>query len=106
MFELFEKAVLTGLGAVSLSQKKAEEFLTELQDKYRVSEDEGKQFLDKIQSMAKEGQSKVREMAETEVQKVIDRIGLVPRDEFDRLKKRVAQLEARLQETEDGSDLP
>ncbi len=106
MFELFEKAVLTGLGAVSLSQKKAEEFLTELQDKYRVSEDEGKQFLDKIQSMAKEGQSKVREMPETELQKVIDRIGLVPRDEFDRLKKRVAQLEARLQETEDGSDLP
>ena len=104
MFELFEKAVLTGLGAVSLSQKKAEEFLSELQEKYRVSEDEGKQFLDKIQSMAKEGRTKVTEMAEAEVQKVIDRIGLVPREEFDRLRKRVAQLEAQLQDSGDGSD--
>ena len=106
MFELFEKAMLTGLGAVSLSQKKAEELLTELQEKYRVSEDEGKQFLDRMQSMAKEGRSKVSEMAEAEVQKVVDRIGLVSREEFDRLRKRVAQLEARLQDTEDGSDLP
>lgn len=106
MFELFEKAVLTGLGALSLSQKKAEEFLAELQEKYRVSEDEGKQFLDRIQTMAQEGRSKVTEMAEAEVQKVIDRIGLVPREEFDRLKKRVTQLEARLQDTEDGSDGP
>jgi len=104
MFELFEKAVLTGLGAVSLSQKKAEEFLKELQEKYRVSEEEGKQFLDRVQAMAKEGTSKVAEMAEAEVQKVVDRIGLVPREEFDRLQKRVQQLEARLQDTEDGTD--
>jgi polyhydroxyalkanoate synthesis regulator phasin len=106
MFELFEKAVLTGLGAVSLSQKKAEEFLAELQEKYRVSEDEGKQFLDRMQTMAKEGRSKVAEMAEAEVKKVVDRIGLVPREEFDRLKKRVAQLEARLQDDGDGTDGP
>jgi polyhydroxyalkanoate synthesis regulator phasin len=102
MFELFEKAVLTGLGAVSLSQKKAEELLAELQDKYRVSEEEGKQFLDRIQAMAKDGRDKVAEMAEAEVQKVIDRVGLVPRDEFERLQKRVQQLEARLQESGTG----
>jgi len=33
MFELLEKAVLTGIGAVSLSQKMAEEFLADLKER-------------------------------------------------------------------------
>ena len=102
MFELIEKAVLTGLGAISLTQKKAEEIITELKEKYKVSEEEGKAFLDKIQGMAKEGRERVGEIAETEVKKVIDRMGLVPRDEFDRLQKRVDELEKRLPPTEPG----
>ena len=96
MFELFEKAVLTGLGAISLTQKKGEEFLAELKEKYKVSEEEGKAFLDKIQEMAKDGRERIAEMAEKEVKKVIERIGLVPRSEFDRLQERVVELEKRL----------
>ena len=102
MFELFEKAVLTGLGALSLTQKKAEEIITELKDKYKMSEEEGKAFLDKLQGMAKEGRERVGEIAESEVKKVIERVGLVSRDEFDRLLKRVDELEKRLPPDETG----
>jgi polyhydroxyalkanoate synthesis regulator phasin len=93
MFELFEKTVLTGLGILSLSQKKAEELLKEVQERYKVSEEEGKAFLDKMQGMAKESRERIEEIAETEVKKVIDKLGVVPRDEFDRLQKRVEALE-------------
>lgn len=96
MFELFEKAVLTGLGAISLTQKKAEEIITELKDKYKLSEEEGKAFLDKVQGMAKEGRERVGEIAEAEVKKVIERVGLVSRDEFEQLRKRVEELEKQL----------
>ncbi len=96
MFELFEKAVLTGLGALSLTQKKAEEIVAELKEKYKMSEEEGKAFLDKVQGMAKEGRERVAEIADTEVKKVLDRVGLVPREEFDRLLKRVEELEKRV----------
>ena len=102
MFELLEKAVLTGLGALSLTQKKAEEILTELKDKYKLSEEEGKVFLDRLQGIAKEGRERVGEIAETEVKKVIERVGLVSRDEFDQLRKRVDELEKRLPEVEPG----
>jgi len=95
MFELLEKAVLTGLGALSLTQKKAEEIITELKEKYKMSEEEGKAFLEKVQGMAKEGRERVAEIADTEVKKVLDRVGLVPREEFDRLLKRVEELEKR-----------
>lgn len=96
MFEMFEKAVLTGLGAISLSQKKAEELLTELRDKYKVSEEEGKAFLDKMQKAAQESRERMTEMAETEVRKVIEKAGLVPRAEFEKLQKKVAALEKKL----------
>lgn len=102
MFELFEKAALTGLGFISLSQKKAEELLEELKEKYKVSEDEGKAFLDKMQGMAKESRERIAEIAETEVKKVIDRLGLVPREEFDLLHKRVEALENMGQKTDPG----
>ncbi len=100
MFELLEKTVLTGLGALSLSQKMAEDFLKEVKEKYKLSEEEGKAFLEKMQGMAKEGRERIAEIADTEVKKAMDRLGLVPREDFDQLLKRVEALESRLQRSE------
>jgi polyhydroxyalkanoate synthesis regulator phasin len=104
MFELLEKAVLTGLGAVSMTQKKAEELLTELKEKYKLSEDEGKALLDKIQAMAKDSRERINEIAENEVKKAIERIGLVPRDEFELLQKRVQALENMVNDEDLGPE--
>jgi polyhydroxyalkanoate synthesis regulator phasin len=96
MLELIEKVVMTTIGVAAITQKKAEELVCEMKDKYKLSEDEGKHLIERIQSMAKENKDKVREMAEVEVQKVVDRLGLVSVDELEILKKRVQDLEARL----------
>jgi polyhydroxyalkanoate synthesis regulator phasin len=95
MLELLEKAVMTTIGVAAITQKKAEELVAEMKDRYKLSEEEGKNLVDKIQAIAKESREKVREMAEVEVQKVVERLGLVSRDEFDRLSKRVQELESR-----------
>ena len=95
MLELVEKAFLSGLGALAVSQKMAEELMSDLKDRYKMSEEEGKAFLEKLQTMAKDSRQKVSEMAEQEVRKVIDRIGLVPRDDYEQLLKRVEELEKR-----------
>jgi polyhydroxyalkanoate synthesis regulator phasin len=95
MLELLEKAVLTTIGVAAMTQKKTEELVTEMKDRFKISEDEGKQFVDKIQSIAKESREKIQTIAEIEVQKVVDRLGLVSRDEYDRLAKRVQDLESR-----------
>ncbi len=102
MFELFEKAVLTGLGVVSISQKKAEEMLEELKERYKVSEEEGKAFLEKMQGMARESRGRIAEIAESEVSKVVERLGMVSREEFDRLKTRVDALERKGKEEDTG----
>lgn len=98
MLELLEKAVMTTIGVAAMTQKKAEELVAEMKDRFKLSEDEGKQLVERLQNIAKENREKVREMAEAEVQKVVERLGMVSRDEFDRLAKRVQDLESRSNE--------
>ncbi len=95
MFELIEKAFLSGLGALAVSQKMAEELVTDLKERYKVSEEEGKVLLEKLQSLAKDSRGKVAEVAEQEVKKVLDKVGLVPREDYELLLKWVEELEKR-----------
>ncbi len=96
MIELLEKTVLTAVGAMTLTQKKAEELIQELREKLDVSEDEGKAFLQKIQEAASKNQQKMQEQARDEVKKACERMGVVTSEEFDKLKKKVASLEKKL----------
>ena len=95
MLELFEKAVMTTIGVAAMTQKKAEELVAEMKDRFKLSEDEGKQLVERLQAIAKENREKVTETAEAEVKKVVERLGLVSREEYDRLAKRVQELEER-----------
>ena len=101
MLELLEKAALTALGAASLTQKKGEELVQEFKARYKMSEEEGRAFLEKIQEVARAGRERTSEIAEAEVKRVLDRIGMVPRDEFERLERRVKALEALQGEDEE-----
>ena len=94
MLELLEKAALTALGAASLTQRKGEEMVQELKARYKMSEEEGRAFLDRIQDIARAGRERTSEIAEAEVKRVMEGIGMVPREEFDRLERRVRALEA------------
>jgi len=98
MLELFEKAVMTTIGVAVITQKKAEDLVVEMKDRFKLSEDEGKQLMDRIQAIAQETREKVKEVAEDEVKKVVDRLGIISREEFDRLVKRVQELESRCKE--------
>jgi polyhydroxyalkanoate synthesis regulator phasin len=96
MIELLEKSILTAVGAMTLTQKKAEELLKEMREKLNISEEEGKAFLKKIQEAAVQNQEKLQEQAREEVKKACERMGVVTADEFDKLKKKVALLEKKL----------
>jgi polyhydroxyalkanoate synthesis regulator phasin len=96
MIELLEKSILTAVGAMTLTQKKAEELMKEMRDKLNISEEEGKAFLKKIQEAAAQNQSKLQEQAREEVRKACERMGVITADEFDKLTKRVALLEKKL----------
>lgn len=98
MLDVIEKTILAGMGAVSLSQKKAEEFIQEIRDRFNVSEEEGKALLDRLQDAARENQKKLEELARQEVKGACERLGVVSMEEFDKLQKKVQKLEKQLKE--------
>ncbi len=98
MFELMEKMMLTGMGALCLTQKKAEEMVNEMKERFNVSEEEGKAFLDKMRKNFDETQKKLEDMAQAEVQRACERVGVVTMDEFEKLQKKVQLLEKHLKE--------
>ncbi len=98
MLEIVEKTLLAGLGAAALTQKKAEELADELKERLNLSEEEGKNLLEKLRNTAQENQKKLEELAQEEVTKACDRMGVASMDELTQLQKRVAKLEKQLQD--------
>lgn len=98
MIELIEKTLLAGVGALSLTQKKAEELAEELKEKLNLSEEKGRDLLDKLQGAAKENQEKLMSLAQEEVAAACERIGVVTQEEFAKLQKKVAALEKKLKD--------
>jgi polyhydroxyalkanoate synthesis regulator phasin len=96
MLELVEKTVLAGIGALSLTQKKGEELMQELRERLDLTEEEGKKLLNRLETMAKENQSRLEELAREEMKKAGQNIGMVTAEEFEKLKKKVAHLEKQL----------
>lgn len=98
MIELAEKAMMIGMGALSLTQKKAEEMLEDLKNRFNISEEEGKALVERLQQFADENQKKFATLAQEEVKKAYEHMGLVERDEFEKLRKKVALIEKRLKD--------
>jgi len=98
MIDLLEKTVLAGVGALALGQKKAEDLLAELREKFNLSEDEGRTLVEKLKHSAEQGREQLEKAARDEVQKAMDRLGVVSHDDFDKLQKKVATLEKQLKE--------
>lgn len=93
MLEIIEKTLLTTLGAASLTQQKAGELVTDLKERFNLSEEEGKELVDKLQKTVSQRQSQLEEQATQEVLKACERVGLVTQKEFTELKERVERLE-------------
>ena len=96
MMEIVEKTLLAGIGALALTQKKAEELIDDLKERMNLSEEEGKNLLEKLRNAAKDNQEKLEGIAQDEVRKACERMGVVTSEDFDKLQRKVAQLEKQL----------
>ena len=96
MIELIEKTLLAGVGALSLSQQKADELLNEIRQRLNISEEEVRALLEKLKTTANESRARLEEIAREEVEKSMKRIGVVAQKDFDALKRKVSKLEKEL----------
>ena len=100
MNDLIEKTLLAGIGALALSQKKAEELVAGLQRQFNLSEEKGQELLSKLQEAVSSQQQRLEEVAREELKNSVTSLGLVEREEFKQLVQRIELLEERLKQAE------
>ncbi len=97
MMELIKKATLAGVGAAALTAEKVEELAKELIVKGKMTEVEGRKFVDEIQSRAKESKEVLREYAENAVEKAFARVNQAQLAEIKNLQQEVTLLRAEIE---------
>lgn len=96
MKEILRKGLILGLGAASLTRRKAEKTVKELIKKGAVNSKEGRILVKRVLGEAKKQEAKLRRIGEAEAKKVLKKVGIISIAEAKKLKGKVAVLEKKL----------
>jgi polyhydroxyalkanoate synthesis regulator phasin len=94
--ELAEEAALAGIGAVALTKERADELVTELARKGKLSQEEARDLVDGVVGRWRGDAVRFSERAGSSLSDAFRSVGLVTRRENEELELRLAQLEHRL----------
>jgi polyhydroxyalkanoate synthesis regulator phasin len=99
--QLFERLILAGLGAASLTRDRVEQLAEALAERGGIGREEARAAIDDIAGRWRGEAARAGERAGTSLQGILRELGLSLRSEVDELELRVAQLEHRLKLLED-----
>lgn len=92
MLDLFKKSILTGLGLVLKTRDEVEDLAKNWAEKQRMSEKEGKAFLDDMMNKYDASAQKLEEKVERTVKDVLKKMQIASRDEVEALRREIAEL--------------
>ena len=96
--DIFRKAIFFGLGAIAMTQEKAEEFVDELIKKGEMASTERYKAVDKLLKEADKQQKEFQDKVSESVQKTITNMGLPTKKDWDEVKEALKRIEMRLTE--------
>ena len=96
--DIFRKVIFFGLGAIAMTQEKAEEFVDELIKKGEVASTERYKAVDKLLKEADKQQKEFQDKVSESVQKTIANMGLPTKKDWDEVKETLKRIEMRLTE--------
>ncbi len=97
MSEMIRKMGLFGVGVISLTQEKAEEFTQEMIKKGEISREEGKKFVRDVLSEKEKQVKDLEDKINENVEKVMKKSGVVMKSDVSALEKKIEQLEKTIQ---------
>src|SRR5690349_18995275 len=103
MFELIKKSLLTGVGLAVMTKEKVEELGKELSAQAKLSENEGKEFVDSLLKQSEDARKDFESRISSAVQKAVSTLNLASKDEVARLSARVDELSSKLQQSGAGT---
>ncbi len=97
MIDLIKKAVLTGMGVVSLTKEKIDEFSRELIEKGKLSEQEGEKFISEMWKRAEESKEAMKNQTDKVVEATLNRMQLAKVSDLEKLQSEIAGLRKEIE---------
>ena len=97
MSDMFKKMGLFGIGVISLTQEKIEEFSQEMIKKGEISREEGKKFVKEVLSEKEKQMEELEDKINENVEKVMKKSGVVMKSDIAALEKKIEKLEKTIQ---------
>lgn len=94
MFDIMKKSMLAGIGLALKTWDEVEEMVEDVQKKSKMSEDEGRKFLDEARERYEEAQGKLEKRVEDTAKQFLQKTNIVTTDELKELKKEIRELKS------------
>ncbi len=91
-----KKAMLLGIGLISLTKEKAEEIVDDLIKRGEVSREERFKMVDKLLREAEKKEEELTGKINEIVQNAITQVGLASKKDLEAISKRLAEIEKRI----------
>ena len=98
MFDLIKKTMLTGIGLALKTKDEVENLAEELIKQGKLSETDGRKFLEELRDKYEDSQKKLEKRVEKTVQELLKKANLVTSDELNALKKEIRELKKAVSE--------
>ena len=94
MKELLKNIMYAGLGAAFLTKEKLEEMQKELIEKGKMSQEEGKQFVDELRLKSEKAREQLDGWITSRVEERVRQLNLATRDEVVELQRKIDELQS------------
>ncbi len=103
MIDVIKKAMLAGVGAAVLTKEKAEEALSDLVEKGKISASEAKEAAQKISDEGKEEFESAAKGVQEKFDELLAKLGRNQAERIEQLETRVSELEKRCSQPDSAS---
>lgn len=95
-FDFIKKTMMTGIGMALKTQAEFEEMTKAFIEKSRMSEDEGRKFIEEMMDKYQEAKGDMEKKIEENVKKVLQNADIASNKELNALKEEVEKLKEKL----------
>jgi polyhydroxyalkanoate synthesis regulator phasin len=96
MIEIIKKTVLAGLGLAFMTKEKAEATAKKIVKDAKIAEEEGKKFVDEVLKKSEEAKKSLEKSVENIVNSTLQKLDIPSRSEVEKLKKKISELEKKI----------
>ena len=96
MKDLLKNVVYTGIGAAFLTKEKIEELKTDLIDKGKLSNEEGKNFVDDLMARSERAKDELELWINQRVEERIKQLNIATADDIAELNRKIEEIQVAL----------